>query len=523
MHSTSIIRSLTPRLRQIVIWAGGNDEWWEQWRELILPIWSTGVLVWFACMLRFWERKESVLRERWGLTGRGFGSQRLAEFYSNPRIRKWYNERLERFEYYYPFWRKALKFAVTIPVTLLFMLVVLGIGGACLTLEIYLVYQKNGETGEMGVDFGFWTFLVVASPGIIFAILADAICTELLKVVARKMTEWEAHEFRLSFEQSITYKLCAMFMCSVFIYFLAVGLVFVPFGSIFTAIPFMSGIQVEPTAIFAREHCKGVSEAIYSTVRAADDDASAEQPFRLYPERYNLTYSDIENYDQCGRKFRRELFVAGVIDFVFVQQILNVVIKTLLPFVLRRLLCDPLQKLGRDLRNSAHLHSFGKGVHYPHHPDENHEQFHSATDDNCTGVNMDLIVEELGRFEPDSLDDYQEHMSQLAFFAMFPSILPCMPAIFLISNAIDIRADKFKLAYQVKSRDFTTPALTTSLLPSFPPLSPCLPSSDESPLHVRALTFFFICFAISAMVPRHSQFARYVQPLTPTTSILKLL
>ena len=105
---------------------------------------------------------------------------------------KVYNERLDQFEYYYPFWRKALKFAVTIPVTLLFMLVVLGIGGACLTLEIYLVYQKNGETGEMGVDFGFWTFLGVASPGIIFAVLADAICTELLKVVARKMTEWEA-------------------------------------------------------------------------------------------------------------------------------------------------------------------------------------------------------------------------------------------------------------------------------------------------------------------------------------------
>jgi hypothetical protein len=62
-------------------------------------------------------------------------------------------------------------------------------------------------------------------------------------------------------------------------------------------------------------------------------------------------------------------------------------------------------------------------VHCPPQPDENHDQFHAATDDNCTGVNMDLIVEELGRFEPDSLDNYQEHMSQLAFFAMFPSIL----------------------------------------------------------------------------------------------------
>ena len=107
-------------------------------------------------------------------------------------------------------------------------------------------------------------------------------------------------------------------MCSDFIYFLAVGLVFVPFGSIFTATPFMTGIQVEPTEIFAHEHSKGVSEAIYSMVRAADEDPRAEQPFQLYPERYNLTYLNIENYDQCGRKFRRELFVAGVIDFVFV-------------------------------------------------------------------------------------------------------------------------------------------------------------------------------------------------------------
>lgn len=59
-----------------------------------------------------------------------------------------------------------------------------------------------------------------------------------------------------------------------------------------------------------------------------------------------------------------------------------------------------------------------------------------------SGVNLDLVVEELGRWDVDTLDDYQEHLSQLAFFAMFPAVMPVMPAVFLVANAIDVRADK---------------------------------------------------------------------------------
>jgi hypothetical protein len=197
--------------------------WWVRVREIVLQLWSVGALIWFSCMLRFWERKESVLRQRWGLEGRGFGQTRLPEFFDHKFITKSYNKELEMMEYWYPPWVQALKFLVALPVTLAFMSVVLAIGAACLALEIFLTYKKNEDTGTMGVDVGFFTFLVFAAPGIVFAILADAVCTELLKVVAKALTNWEAHEFRLGFERSMTYKLCAMFMCNVFVYFLAVG------------------------------------------------------------------------------------------------------------------------------------------------------------------------------------------------------------------------------------------------------------------------------------------------------------
>jgi len=256
-------------------------------------------------------------------------------------------------------------------------------------------------------------------------------------------------------------------------------------------------------------------QAIYSVVRGpplnyTEDGGTHIIPLRKYPHAYNLTYDDIEAYDVCGREYRREIFVMGVIDFVFVQQILNVVIKALLPFLLRRYLCDPCcrtwTRVGRALSD---LH-FGAGSSHPHQPDPNQEHFHpvpvpqleprsgdSEGDDTCsaaegvspedeesrrrreragdkggaserpanpdvasdsrtstkssshlTGVNLPVIVEELGRPDVDSLDDYQEHLSQLAFFAMFPAVMPCMPAIFLIANAVDVRADKFKLCYQ---------------------------------------------------------------------------
>ena len=79
---------------QLVMAAGHGTQWWLRAREVILPLWSVGTLVWLSMMLRFWERKESVLRQRWGLEGRGFGSQRLPGFADHKFVKAHYNEQV---------------------------------------------------------------------------------------------------------------------------------------------------------------------------------------------------------------------------------------------------------------------------------------------------------------------------------------------------------------------------------------------------------------------------------------------
>ena len=41
----------------------------------------------------------------------------------------------------------------------------------------------------------------------------------------------------------------------------------------------------------------------------------------------------------------------------------------------------------------------------------------------------------------------------MMFMAIFVSALPIMPLVFLVVNCLDIRTDKFKMAYQVRRRE----------------------------------------------------------------------
>ena len=49
--------------------------------------------------------------------------------------------------------------------------------------------------------------------------------------------------------------------------------------------------------------------------------------------------------DQCRTSYRAEAFLRAVADFAYVVQIINLLLKTFLPFLLRRYLCIPFERL----------------------------------------------------------------------------------------------------------------------------------------------------------------------------------
>jgi hypothetical protein len=76
----------------------------------VTPLFSIFMLLWFNVMLRYWDRQEATLREKWNLYGRSSESIRIPEFKDPSRSQLRWNSALEQYEHYYPEWKRVLKY-----------------------------------------------------------------------------------------------------------------------------------------------------------------------------------------------------------------------------------------------------------------------------------------------------------------------------------------------------------------------------------------------------------------------------
>ena len=121
-------------------------------------------------------------------------------------------------------------------------------------------YEPQRPDSRYGVNVGFLTFLVMASPDIVFAVLVDVLVTEVFFLIAEATAECEGRRFEHERQASVAFKTWLVYFSSIFGYYFCIAFLFVPFGQWFKEIiPFMEDITVDPPISFVEARCPAVA------------------------------------------------------------------------------------------------------------------------------------------------------------------------------------------------------------------------------------------------------------------------
>lgn len=203
----------------------------DLYTEFFAPYFTVGVLVWAMITLATWERLNNKLILRWDQLNVDASDQVRPNFYG-----QWYDPhaaivdrkghtkhdtpaaKLDRLELWYPNWRRWLKIGVVAPICIACFLLLLFFAGACFALEVWILDIEK-------VDAGAMTFLIVASPDIIFAILAAILEDVVFPPLATKLADWENHRLHSEHQASVAIMTFTMWFVSVFGYFFILAFV----------------------------------------------------------------------------------------------------------------------------------------------------------------------------------------------------------------------------------------------------------------------------------------------------------
>ena len=358
MHSVlklSYLRTYEREMNQIQASYGDNVAWSQAWQshlvvwllplafiaiiiEIIIvaaPNLSDGArlffgltsLIWARVMLRYWERQEHTLRRLWNLDS-ALEPRRVEPSFPS-RAWKRQSPYGEGEELYYPKNVRRLKVCCTLPLIILFILLILIVGFVMSLLDYSLSWYKATPDSRPGVDVGFLTFLVRALPDILFALIVDVVIRQgLVNCTTKRLSKFEVWPTLRERRDSEVTK-AAVFLTMVFVYLLYYAFIFVLWGNdVANAIQHLFGINIQIVPTEENAHCKAVNGTLI------------------------LTRS-------CLRDFRISQFEAKVSGFFYTVVWINLLVQMLLPLILLSLLGNISDRVARFSRKYAAGKLFG--------------------------------------------------------------------------------------------------------------------------------------------------------------------
>ena len=237
----------------------------------------------------------------------------------------------------YPRWKRWLKMLMNVPVIAFFLFVVLAARTVCFGFVMYM-YLYHGT----GLYVGPFTFLVRASPDIVFALLVDVLVTTVFSAVARRLAKWECYEFQHEYEASVTRKAFALYMCSFFGYWLLLAFLFVPSNLVFGNSKWLTdtfgaalrGMVLEPNMLFITTQCTG---HWLHDVRHVLNESMAKVNLTDIMDAATMDRPELaREWGDCKFSFRQSIFTQQVIIYVCTAQFVEILLKLLLPFIFIR-------------------------------------------------------------------------------------------------------------------------------------------------------------------------------------------
>ncbi|KAH8103893.1 DUF590-domain-containing protein [Cristinia sonorae] len=379
------------------------------------PIYSTIVVLWSITFVEWWRIKQRILSIRWGTRG-------------SFRVEK-------RRAHYSPiaWWRRDLRAVASLPVILLFAIVLACLLTGIFVFEAFVTHLYKGPGNR----------LVGFSPTILFMALVPKLLG-IYHTYAVRLTNWENHGRQSSHDRSLTIKTFALSAIVAYLGLALSAFVYVPFGE-----EVMFFVQ---TYLFHRE--SPLKSTDWTTTLGTGPTARV---VAATAEKVNATIGNQTTnglWETDGVNARSKLNPSRLQDQMFAFTVTNQVINTFLeiglPFILRAV--DSVRN-GKGLSFAGPAAGANGGAKKKRVMFED-EASESEVAKHANGKEerefMERVRREVALPEYTLFADYSEMVTQFGYVALWSTIWPLAPVMSLVNNWLEMRSDAFKITVHTR-------------------------------------------------------------------------
>ncbi|KIY44981.1 DUF590-domain-containing protein [Fistulina hepatica ATCC 64428] len=343
------------------------------------PVYSLLLLIWSIVYTEWWSIKERLFALRFGTRGVARVEKQRPQYKASV---SW--------------WQRDFRMAASLPVILLYAVLLVGILTLNFVLEAFLVHLYEGPGNQ----------IIAMLPTITFSVLIPQFLS-FYQTTARRFTTWEDHARPSQYEASLTYK---TFSLSALVAYLGLAL------SAFVYVPLGEQVMQLVQRTFAF-HWLGASPASANgTSKWNLDAASAKTKLN-------------------GSRLRQQMFA-----FTVTGQVVNTFTEIGLPFILRHfntmLPSSPISSVASDASTATATSSRRKRVVFED------EQARGGVREREF---LEHVRAELALPEYDTFEDYNEMVTQYGYVVLWSAIWPLAPLMALVNNFFEMRSDAYKI------------------------------------------------------------------------------
>lgn len=353
--------------------------------EAYNPVYAVMLILWACTFVEVWRLRERKLAVRWGTTNLGNTLERRAAFRPRTVTRDPVTgETLEVYEW----WRRELRVIASLPVVLLFVVLLIATLTAIFFIEVIVaeVYDGPGKG------------IVPLIPTILFSTCVPAI-QGAWQATARALTGWENHATNRSYNSSLTIKIFGLQSLVTYGGLVLTAFVYIPFG--------------ERLIHWMFDH--GYLTRLFQFV--------SRQPNFQMPSKLHFEVHPVRLYNQLFA-----LCVTG--------QVTNTVTEVLVPIALRSV----TQWKDTAARSWACFRR----------KDTKERHRVSFASDRVERSFLERVHTEFALPTYDVFADYAEMATQLGNITLWSAIWPLAPVMGYVNNFFELRSDAYKIIVNMR-------------------------------------------------------------------------
>ncbi|TFK39576.1 calcium-activated chloride channel-domain-containing protein [Crucibulum laeve] len=373
------------------------------------PIYSLLLCLWSIFFVEWWRVRERILSLRFGTRGSFKVEKRRAQYKPGGA-----------------WWARELKVLASIPVIAVFAGVLVALLTGIFVFEAFVTQLYQGP-GKQFISF---------APTVLFITLVPRFMA-IYQFLAKKLTKWENHAHRSSYNSSLTLKTFAL---SALVAYLGLGL------SAFVYVPFGEGVMrtVQSWIFKGAVETHGLGAKLRTMLNGTSIDTSAlpdATAFKGQTPAVNLGTTG-KLFDVNAVDVRKKLNPRRLRDQMFAYTVTNQIVNTFLevglPYVMRAI---------QSFRTKRSISS--PGAPGGEKKSELRKRVVFEDEKERGGMEerafLDHVRAEVALPEYDLFADYSEMVVQFGYVVLWSTIWPLAGAMALLNNLLELRSDAFKI------------------------------------------------------------------------------